>query len=133
MLRRFLLTAALLSALPAQAETRCGWYHHPTPGWHYLQDADGEWWFSTSAARPALGFVTVPGFEKAYDQAFDDRVRLDYRGKVTDYSYGFSCACAEGEFRGDKVLSLARLREIPMARCDEDPNLPKFELYGQDQ
>ena len=78
--------------LPAQAETRCGWYHHPTPGWHYLQDADGEWWFSTSAAPPALGFVTVPGFEEAYDQAFDDRVRLDYRGKVTDYSYGFSCA-----------------------------------------
>lgn len=129
-MRPFLLTAALL-AMPAHAETRCGWYHHPTPGWHYLRDADGEWWFSNSAKAPAFGYVSVPGFEAAYDQAFDERVRLDYTGKATENSYGFSCACAEGEFLGDKVLSLARLREIPMARCDDDPNLPEFELYGK--
>ncbi|RYI17264.1 MAG: DUF4087 domain-containing protein [Acetobacteraceae bacterium] len=127
-----IVIVAVVAALPAHAETRCGWDHHPTPGWHYLQDADGEWWFSESATPPAIGHVSVPGFDLAYDPAFDGRRRLDYSGKVTDGSYGFSCACAEGDFRDDTVLSLARLWEIPMARCGADPKLPKPQLYEQD-
>ena len=122
MLRPFLVTASLLAALPAQAETRCGWYHNPTPANVILEDADGQWWLSMQGRAP------VPGFEDAYTTEFDDRLRIDYAGQVTQ-RYGYSCACAEGEFdasRGqyDNVLSVSRLTEIPLSRCEQDPALP---------
>jgi hypothetical protein len=124
MLRPLLLCAALVVALPVQAETlrRCGWYHNPTPANVILEDADGQWWISKQGGPPA------PGFEDAYTPAFDDRLRIDYGGQVTD-RYGYSCACAEGAFdasRGqyENVLSITRLYEIPLARCQEDPALP---------
>lgn len=131
MIRIVLLIASVLAGRAVQAETRCGWYHHPTPGWHYLQDADGEWWFSESAQPPAIGYAAVPGFESSYDQAFDDRVRIDYAGRITDYSYGFSCACADGIFRGDTVISVSRLTERPIAACEQDPNLPDARIQKE--
>jgi len=129
MLRPFLLAAALVSALPAQAETlrRCGWHHNPTPGNVILEDADGQWWISRQGGAP------VPGFESAYSSVFDDRVRIDYGGHlITDgASYGFSCACAEGEYGDGEVLSISNLTEIPMVRCESDPKLPNPVLSGQ--
>jgi Protein of unknown function (DUF4087) len=121
MLRPFLL---LLLAVPAQAETRCGWYHNPTPGNVFLEDADGQWWISTQGNAPA------PGFEDAYTPAFDDRLRIDYAGEITQ-RYGFSCACADGKFKNGEALLIARLTEIPLARCEADPKLPKVQLYSQ--
>jgi hypothetical protein len=122
MLRPVLLITAVLAALPASAETRCGWYHNPTPANVILEDADGQWWISMQGGPPA------PGFDDAYTRAFDDRLRLDYAGQVTD-RYGYSCACAEGEFdvnggQYDNVISISRLTEIPLARCEQDPALP---------
>jgi Protein of unknown function (DUF4087) len=122
MLRPILLTTALLAALPAQAETRCGWYNNPTPGNVILKDADGEWWLSMQGRPPA------PGFEDAYTTDFDNRVRIDYAGQVTQ-RYGYSCACAEGQFdasRGqyDNVISIESLKEIPLSRCEQDAALP---------
>jgi hypothetical protein len=121
MQRPFLL---LLLAVPAQAETRCGWYHNPTPGNVFLEDADGQWWMSTQGNAPA------PGFEDAYTPAFDDRLRIDYAGEITQ-RYGFSCACADGKFKNGEALLIARLTEIPLARCEADPKLPKVQLYSQ--
>lgn len=119
-----LVVSALFAALPAAAktETRCGWYHNPTPANVILEDADGQWWFSRQ------GGPSVPGFDEAYTAAFDNRLRIDYAGQVTD-RYGYSCACAEGEFDAnggqyDNVLSISRLTEIPLARCEQDPALP---------
>ena len=120
------LTLITLLATPtlATAETRCGWYHNPTPGNVILEDADGQWWISTQGSAP------VPGFDDAYTPAFDNRVRIDYAGQVTD-RYGYSCACAEGAFTGDAVLSISRLTELPIAQCEDDPNLPDPLLSGQ--
>lgn len=122
--RLALVATALFAAVPAEArtETRCGWYHNPTPANVILEDADGQWWLSIQGRPP------VPGFEDAYTRAFDDRLRIDYAGQVTD-RYGYSCACAEGEFdagsgRYDNVISISRLTEIPLARCEQDPALP---------
>lgn len=122
--RLALVAVALGAAVPvaAQTETRCGWYHNPTPANVILEDADGKWWISMQGGPP------VPGFEDAYTRAFDDRLRIDYSGKVTD-RYGYSCACAEGQFdasRGqyENVLSITRLYEIPRARCQADRSLP---------
>jgi hypothetical protein len=122
--RAALVATALFAAHPASAktETRCGWYHNPTPANVILEDADGQWWFSRQ------GGPSAPGFDTAYTTAFDDRLRINYAGEVTQ-GYGYSCACAVGEFdasRGedDTVLSISRLTEIPMRRCRTDPNLP---------
>lgn len=124
MFRLALVATSLAVALPAAArtETRCGWYHNPTPANVFLVDADGEWWISRQGGHSA------PGFDEAYTTAFDNRLRIDYAGQVTD-RYGYSCACAEGEFDAnggqyDNVLSISRLTEIPLARCEQDPALP---------
>ncbi|MCU0826265.1 MAG: DUF4087 domain-containing protein [Tabrizicola sp.] len=124
MLRFTLVAVSLVAAVPAAAktETRCGWYHNPTPANVILEDADGQWWISMQGGPP------VPGFEDAYTQAFDDRLRIDYAGQPTQ-RYGYSCACAEGEFdvnggQYDNVLSIKSLIEIPLARCEQDPDLP---------
>jgi Protein of unknown function (DUF4087) len=122
--RSLLVAAALIAAPAAYAETRCGWYHNPTPGNVFLEDADGQWWISTQGNAPA------PGFEDAYTTAFDNRLRIDYGGEITQ-RYGFSCACAEGAFQAGEVLSISRLREIPLARCEGDPKLPSVALSGQ--
>lgn len=120
--RCLLLCATLLASAPAGAETRCGWYHNPAPANVILEDADGQWWMSRQGSAPA------PGFEDAYTPAFDDRLRIDYSGQVTT-RYGYSCACAEGGFdasRGqyENILSVLRLYEIPLSRCEADPRLP---------
>lgn len=124
MQRTVFLTLALWIAMPAAAETRCGWYHNPTPGNVFLEDADGQWWFSSQGSAP------VAGFEDAYTPAFDNRLRIDYAGQVTQ-RYGYSCACAEGTFAAGGALSISDLREIPMARCEADPSLPAIQLYSQ--
>ena len=74
------------------------------------------------------GRAPAPGFDNAYTTDFDNRLRIDYGGQVTQ-RYSYSCACAEGKFdaRGgqyDNVLSISRLTEIPMSRCEQDPALP---------
>jgi Protein of unknown function (DUF4087) len=107
---------------PALAERRCGWYRNPTPGNVILEDADGQWWISRQGSAPA------PGFDEAYTAAFDNRVRVDHAGNITD-RYGSSCACAQGAFDAaapvyENVRSIARLTEIPLSRCLEDPALP---------
>lgn len=124
MFRILLVTAVVATALPAQARTtlRCGWYHNPTPGNVILEDANDQWWLSRQGGPPA------PGFEEAYTPAFDDRLRINHSGQVTT-RYGYSCACAEGAFdaaRGQyhNVLSILRLYEIPLSRCEADPRLP---------
>ncbi len=115
----------LTLAAPVQAETRCGWFDHPSPNIVELIDADGLW--SIAWPTPGTEFYP-PGYFEAYTRAFDDRVRINSRGEViTDGpGYGYSCACVGGEFdrsRG-KALSISRLTEIPMARCENDPKLP---------
>ena len=129
MLRPLLL---LLLALPANAETRCGWFDHPSPNMVDLTDADGLW----SLAWPGTGTVYyAPGYDEAYTQAFDDRVRINTRGEIiTDGpGYGYSCACVEGKFDRNKgtALAVSRLTELPIAQCEADPKLPKVQLYGQ--
>lgn len=121
--------AAALAAAPLAAETRCGWYHNSSPGNVILEDADGQWWLSRQGGPEA------PGFADAYTTAFDNRLRIDYAGEVTQ-RYGYSCACAEGRFDATRpefetVLSIFRLWEIPMARCTADPRLPAMSGPGQ--
>lgn len=128
MLRALFLT---LLAVPAGAETRCGWYHNNTSASIYLQDADGLWviW--------EQGGIEVPTADDAYPDDFHDRTVMDYGGKivVTKYAkHGFSCVCIDGAFgepSSGVVLSIARVTALPFAQCEADPNLPKVLLSGQ--
>ncbi|MDP3195952.1 DUF4087 domain-containing protein [Tabrizicola sp.] len=115
----------LLLAAPAHAETRCGWFDHPSPNLVDLIDADGLW----SIAWPGSGTVYYPpGYDEAYTRAFDDRVRINSSGEIITEGagYGYSCACVEGEFDRNKgeALSISRLTELPLAQCKADPKLP---------
>jgi hypothetical protein len=128
MLRPLLL---LLMTTPAHAETRCGWFDHPSPNIIELTDADGLW----SIAWPSPGTEFYPpGYDEAYTQAFDDRVRINTRGEIIieGPGYGYSCACVEGEFDRDigKALSISRLTELPIAQCQADPKLPVRTPWG---
>ena len=121
---------ALFLAAPANAERRCGWYNNPSPANVFLKDADGFWWIAKQGSPPA------PGSNDAYTPAFDDRVRLDAAGKIVTNggSYGYSCACADGVFGpvgSGEVLSITRLDALPIAQCENDPNLPDSPYFGE--
>jgi hypothetical protein len=120
----FYAMIVVVVAGPAWAERRCGWYHNPTPANVILEDADGQWWISQQGSAPA------PGFEDAYTNAFDDRVRFRSDGQIitSGPGYGYSCACVDGVFDAnaplyENVLSVSRLTELPVARCESDPKL----------
>lgn len=78
---RLILAAALaLLALPAMAETRCGWFSNPTPGNAWLTDRDGEWIVGTQGGAQADG--DWPSF-------------ADSQWVATNGSYGYGCACMD--------------------------------------
>ncbi len=130
-MRTIAIAITVLLAGPAHAERRCGWYHNPTPGNVILEDADGRWWIARQGSTP------VPGFDDAYTTAFDDRVRYNTRGEIitSGPGYGYSCACADGAFDEgrpayEEVLSISRLTELPLSRCEADRNLPEAPSFG---
>jgi hypothetical protein len=119
--RPLLFVAALLAAQPAQAETlrRCGWFVNPTPGNFVLQDADGNWWIQMQGSPPA------PGFEGALDRA--QPFGTEWVNENTG-GYGYGCACLDGIFGApgsSEVLSLTRMKPLPLAQCRNDPALPQ--------
>lgn len=119
--RPLLLAIALHAAMPAQAETlrRCGWFANPTPANFVLQDADGNWWLQMQGSPPA------PGFEAAFERA--DPFGPEWVYENTG-SYGYGCACVDGEFGAvgsSDVLSVKRMKTLPLAQCRNDPALPQ--------
>jgi len=118
------MTALIAAPTLAKTETRCGWYNNPTPGNVFLKDADGFWWISQQGTPPA------PGFDDAYTPAFDDRDRVVTNGS----SYGYSCACANGDFGpvgSMQVRLIAQLKALPLAQCENDSNLPDSPYFGE--
>lgn len=118
--RAFGLSAGLCFAAPvamADEVLRCGWYQNPTPGNHFLTDADGEWVIGLQGGAPAAGFDDLPA------EAFDFEGRWV---EVNGY-YGYGCACLRGEFGpvgSEHVNSVSAMKPLPLSRCDSDPKLP---------
>ena len=108
------LLAAAAFALPAAAETRCGWVVNPTPANWWLTDSEGEWILSTQGGVEADGMELLPDFTTG------DWV-------VTNgSSYGYGCACmgvttnrAEG-----RITKITSVRQLKLAKCEADPALP---------
>lgn len=109
------LIAALLPAA-APAETRCGWFANPTPANYSLTDRHGIWWLA------AQGTSGVAGFYAALDR---DRGQGDW--VATNGSYGYGCACLDGDFGpnfSSQVYRIFRVETISLGRCLADPALP---------
>src|SRR5688572_22723963 len=69
---------ASLTEAPEMAETRCGWFHNPTPANAWLTDAAGEWTIAVQGGYQAEG--DWPDFS-------------DARWVKTNINYGYGCAC----------------------------------------
>ncbi|QPH54560.1 DUF4087 domain-containing protein [Pontivivens ytuae] len=128
-----MLTTIALILMLAQlsgAEQFCGWYVNPTPGNHWLVDADGTWTLSTQGGERVPGFDALP--ETSFDFAGEWRpsfVELGNGDVVAHPSYGRGCACiaaARGEIAGT-LRRIDTLEPLPLVRCDADPALPDIE------
>ena len=111
-MKRLAVLAALL-ALPAAAETRCGWLDNPTPANWFLTDRDGAW---------ALGLQGVDLRNNWFDlEAPDFAEWADAGGRA-----GYGCACFEGSVdpESGNATWIASLRPLPLSRCHNDPALP---------
>ena len=128
MMRAMLLAAMVCVAWPAGAaeQTRCGWLGNPTPANWWLDDADGSWTISAQGGWHAEGFFDLP----MPDPALDDEW-VSSNGEPGRSYYGHGCACLVGRFDGSdgRVLSVASMRELPLARCRADAALPPEPTY----
>ncbi len=116
--RAVILTAVLLAS-PAMAETRCGWYDNPSPANHWLTDADGEWTLMLQGGQQLNGFIDLPA------SAWEFGDEWEYRNVG---SYGFGCACIEGDFGpvgSGEVIRVRQMRPLTLAKCRADPALPE--------
>jgi hypothetical protein len=107
-----LTLAFLCLATAAQAETRCGWIVNPTPGNWWLTDAQADWTIATQGAGGAPGMDLIP------DLTAGEWVEVNG-------SYGYGCACLEvGTDGAGSILRILSVRQLPLARCENDPALP---------
>ena len=116
MIRHAALAAAATAALalPALAETRCGWMANPTPGNWWLTDRDATWTLSTQGIEPTNGWLDLPPWDHG-----DEWVSING-------SYGYGCACFEGtvDWGTEAVTRVTSVRPLPLSRCYNDPALP---------
>lgn len=112
----------LASPVVAKDVTRCGWYANPTPGNHWISDADSTWYLSTQGGPEAPGWMDLPS------ESFDFE-RPGYWVRTNGY-YGYGCACITGRFgsfeSGD-VLRVTSMKALPLSKCEADPALPGAE------
>lgn len=92
-------------------ELRCGWYANPTPGNHWLNDADGEWIIGAQGGHQAEG--------DAFPEFKDDQ------WVKTNGNYGYGCACirARFDYKTREVLEIREAYAKPLSACENDPAL----------
>jgi len=105
---------ALLAAMPARAEQRCGWIDNPTPANWSLVDREGEWIIGSQGGRQAEGMDLIP----------------DLTGRNwtrTNGSYGYGCACMSvSTDRAERsIVAIRSVRQLPLSKCRKDPGLPR--------
>lgn len=113
MIRIAILLAAVLGTA-AQAETRCGWLHNPTPANWWLIDAAGEWLIG------AQGGYQAPGLDNTPDFSAGEWVE-------TNGYYGYGCACMNvtTDSRSMRITRIRSARSVPLRQCRNDRNLPR--------
>ena len=116
-----LATAALASGraatstarVPAQVETRCGWFSNPTPANASLHDREGEWIISVQGGYQAEG--DWPEFGPK-------------QWVKTNVHYGYGCACmrVRVDRESSRVLEIESARARPLSACRRDRALKRW-------
>jgi hypothetical protein len=96
------------------AETRCGWFHNPTPSNAWLIDAAGEWTISVQGGYQAEG--DWPDFSAA-------------RWVKTNVHYGYGCACMKVTTNRaeQRVLRIISSYSRALSACRKDKALKRKE------
>jgi hypothetical protein len=96
-------------------ETRCGWFHNPTPANFGLYDRDGEWLIGAQGGYQVEGDWDWPSFKAG-------------QWLKTNGSYGYGCACMQirVDRQTKKVIEIKSSRARPLAVCRRDPTLKKW-------
>lgn len=104
------------AAARQRTETRCGWFHNPTPGNAWLIDRDGEWIIGAQGGYQAEGdWPNIPGNQWI----------------KTNVNYGYGCACIRGSVdrKSNRVLQINNSYARPLSACRKDralrPKEPK--------
>lgn len=92
-------------------ENRCGWYENPTPGNHWLTDADGEWTIGTQGGESAEG---------DYPPEFSDAQWIKTNG---NYGYGCACLRVEADKKEMRILRVVSGSAKPLSACRNDKAL----------
>lgn len=92
-------------------EMRCGWYSNPTPGNHWLTDADGQWIIGVQGGHQSKG---------DYPPEFATSQWL-----ATNGFYGYGCSCLNVKVDKKKmlILEIADGKARPLSACQNDPAL----------
>ena len=111
-MRLLLPLLALLAPVAAQAaETRCGWFHNPTPSNAWLVDSDGEWLIASQGGL-------VPAAEGDWPRTGE------WVGtNAGSYGYGCSCARVETDPAERRVIRIISSKPRTLAQCRADPAL----------
>lgn len=91
----------------AVTETRCGWFHNPTPSNAWLIDAAGEWTIGVQGGYQAEG--DWPDFP-------------DSRWVSTNIHYGYGCACMKvtTDRKAQRVLRIISSYSRALSACRKD-------------
>lgn len=89
------------------AETRCGWFHNPTPANAWLIDRDGEWTIGVQGGYQAEG--DWPDFKAS-------------QWVKTNVNYGYGCACMNVTVNKDEeqIVTIHSATARPLSACRKD-------------
>jgi len=101
-----------------RAQTRCGWFHNPSPNNVSLLDRDGEWTIAMQGQYEARG--DWPAFRKSQWVASGNA------------SYGYGCACLRvvADRETHRIASILSSTVKPLAACRRDRTLKAPHAQG---
>ncbi|EKR75302.1 PF13316 family protein [Leptospira noguchii str. 2006001870] len=101
-------------------ETRCGWFHNPSPANITLYDRDGEWIFSVQG-----------GYQLKEDWEWPKFKPSEWVNTNVNYGYGCICMNAVVNHKDRKVITIQTLKAKPLKSCQKDPALKKWKSFLQ--
>ena len=115
----FHAVSARLNALPSanksvSEQTRCGWFDNPTPGNWSLTDKEGEWTIAVQGDYRAAGADDLPDFGRKWVVT-----------NAGEHGYGCACATVKVAAKEKTILSIRKVKVLPISKCRGDKSLPK--------
>lgn len=99
------------SSPTAPVQTRCGWFHNPSPNNASLTDRDGEWAIAIQGQFEAKG--DWPEFKKTQWVS----------GGNASYGYGCACMRVLADRETHRITAVVSSTAKPLASCRRDKTL----------